>query len=148
MSNGAKNQVQDQNNLHSSAQSDVKEPGMDPETASKNQVQNQNNLHSNAQSHVQEPGMDPEAASNSDSKLQSAEKDGKPPETSRYQLFVKAMTAKLKSEDPTCNQVPCKIACASSHVQVGQGTCKYFNITAQETEHRAHRNSEHECSAQ
>jgi hypothetical protein len=33
-------------------------------------------------------------------------KDEKPPETSKYQLFVKAMTAKLKAEDPYCNQVP------------------------------------------
>lgn len=31
-------------------------------------------------------------------------KEERASETSRYQLFVKAMTAKLKSEDPTCNQ--------------------------------------------
>ena len=36
----------------------------------------------------------------------STDKELRAPATSRYQLFVKAMTAKLKVEGPDCNQVP------------------------------------------
>ena len=52
-----------------------------------------------------------------DAAAQPLGKDEKPPETSRYQLFVKAMTAKLKAEDPYCNQVSatCQILSSLLH---------------------------------
>ena len=70
------------------------------------QVQALHGPPSNPKSNSRAPGLGaaPGIKSKS-SKLSNAAKEKKPPEASRYQLFVKAMTAKLKSEDPTCNQV-------------------------------------------
>jgi len=48
----------------------------------------------------------PLTSSGSAASAQSSDKELKAPETSRYQLFVKAMTAKLKAEGPDCHQVP------------------------------------------
>jgi hypothetical protein len=54
---------------------------------------------------IEAPINRPLTSGSGEAAAQPLGKDEKPPETSRYQLFVKAMTAKLKAEDPYCNQV-------------------------------------------